>query len=75
MRNKELIQKNIDEKKEIFIGVHPELKKDIIQKKGIKGRPDYITLNKKNYSIPQEMNKKNITLEEAIEIIKKSQKK
>ena len=32
----ELIQKNIDEKKEIFIGVHPELKKDIIQKRALR---------------------------------------
>ncbi len=71
----ELIQKNIDEKKETSIGVHPESKKDIIQKKGIKGRPDYITFNKKNYSIPKEMNEKIITLEEALNIIEKNTKK
>ena len=32
----ELIQKNIDEKKEIIIGTHPDSNEHIIQKKGIK---------------------------------------
>jgi DNA topoisomerase-1 len=67
----ELIQKNIDEKKEIVIGLHPETKKDIIQKKGIKGRPDYLSCNKKNYSIPKDFSDKKITLEIALGIMAK----
>ena len=70
----ELIQKNIDENKENLIGIHPESKKKIIQKKGIKGRPDYISYNKKNYSISKEMNEKKITLEIALELIGKGKK-
>jgi len=67
----ELIQKNIDEKKEIVVGLHPETKKDIIQKKGIKGRPDYLSCNKKNYSIPKDLLGQKITLEIALEIMTK----
>ena len=43
----ELIKKNLDEKKEIIVGLHPETKKNIIQKKGIKGRSDYLSYNKR----------------------------
>ncbi len=65
----ELIQKNLDEKKEIIVGVHPETKKDVVQKKGIKGRSDYLSYNKKNYSIPKDMNVEKLSLEKALEII------
>ena len=70
----ELIQKNLDEKKEIIIGLHPETKKNIVQKKGIKGRPDYLSYNKKNYSLSDGLDKSAITLEKAIEIIEQSKK-
>ena len=49
--------------------MHPESKKEIIRKKGIKNRPDYLTHNKKNYSIPKEFDEKEITLEDAMRII------
>ena len=65
----ELIEKNISQRKEIKIGKHPESKKEIIRKKGIKNRPDYISHNKKNYSIPKEFDEKELTLEDAIRII------
>ena len=55
--------------KEIEIGLEPNTKKKIILKKGIKGRPDYISFNKKNYSLSKEMNEKKVSLEEALEII------
>ncbi len=70
----ELIQKNLDEKKEVIVGTHPETKKDIIQKKGIKGRPDYLSYNKKNYSLTRDINEEKITLEKALEIINKNSK-
>ena len=70
----ELIQKNLDEKKEIIIGLHPETKKNIVQKKGIKGRPDYLSYNKKNYSLSDGLDKSAVTLEKAIEIIEQSKK-
>ena len=44
-------------------------KKEIIQKKGIKGRPDYLSYNKKNYSIPNEFEGKEISLEISLKII------
>ncbi len=65
----ELIEKNINQRKETKIGMHPESKKEIIRKKGIKNRPDYLTHNKKNYSIPKEFDEKEITLEDAMRII------
>ncbi len=65
----ELIQKSIDQNKEIIIGINPETKKEIIQKKGIKGRPDYLSYNKKNYSIPNEFEGKEISLEISLKII------
>ena len=65
----ELIQKKLDDDRELIIGVHPESKKDIIQKKGFKGRPDYLSHNKKNYSLSKEFEGKKISLEQAIEII------
>ena len=43
----ELIQKNIDEKKEIIIGTHPDSNEQIIQKKRIKGRSDYLSTKKR----------------------------
>ena len=71
----ELIQKYLEEKKEIIIGIHPETKKDIVQKKGIKGRPDYLSYNKKNYSIPKDYEIKKLSLNDAMEIINKNIKK
>ena len=65
----ELIDKNIKSKQDILIGEHPSTKKKIIQKKGIKGRSDYISYNKKNFSIKDEMKDKKISLEEALKII------
>ena len=67
----ELIQKNIDLNREIVIGTHPESKKEILQKKGIKGRPDYLSYKKKNYSIPKDFSDKKVSLEIALEIIEK----
>ncbi len=71
----ELIQRNIDEKKEIIVGIHPETKEKIIQKKGIKGRPDYLSHKKKNYSIPKDISEKKISLEIALDIMNKAKKK
>ena len=71
----ELIQKNIDEKKEIVIGIHPETKEEIIQKKGVKGRPDYLSHKKKNYSIPKDISEKKISIEMALSIINKIKNK
>ena len=72
----ELIEENLKLKKEIEIGTHPDSKKLIIQKKGIKGRPDYLSYNKKNYSIPKELNDKEISLQDALKVIdEKVQKK
>ena len=65
----ELIDKNIQTKQDIHIGEHPSTKKKIIQKKGIKGRPDYLSYNKKNFSITDDMKEKKLSLEEAINII------
>ena len=65
----ELIDKNVKSKQDILIGEHPSTKKKIIQKKGIKGRPDYISYNKKNFSIKDDMKEKKISLEEALKII------
>ena len=60
-----------DQNKEVLIGIHPKSKKEILQKKGIKGRPDYLSCNKKNYSIPNDFTDKKINLEKAVEIIEK----
>ena len=65
----ELIEENLKLKKEIEIGMHPDSKKLIIQKKGIKGRPDYLSYNKKNYSIPKELTDKKISLQDALKVI------
>ena len=46
------------ETKEELIGIHPETKNKIIKKKGIKGRSDYISYNKKNYPLPKEFDNK-----------------
>ena len=70
----ELIQKNIDEKKEIIIGTHPDSNEHIIQKKGIKGRSDYLSYKKKNFPIPKDLKDRKISLEEALEIINKAKK-
>jgi len=63
--------------KEELIGVHPETNSKIIKKKGIKGRSDYISHNKKNYPLSKEFEGKTISVEDAIKIIneKKSTKK
>ena len=73
----ELINKKIMETKEELIGIHPETKNKIIKKKGIKGRSDYISYNKKNYPLPKEFDNKVISLDDAIKMIneKKNKKK
>ena len=71
----ELIQKNIEQNKELVIGKHPETNKEILKKKGIKGRPDYISHSKKNYPIPNDLSNKKISLEIALEIINNAKKK
>ena len=73
----ELIDKKMLEIKEILIGNHPVTKQKIIKKKGIKGRSDYISYNKKNYPIPKDFNDKDLSLDQAIKIIdeKKVKKK
>ena len=65
----ELIDKNIKSNQDIIIGEHPTTKKKIIQKKGIKGRPDYLSYNKKNFSITDDIKDKKISLDEALKII------
>ena len=65
----ELIDKKILETKEELIGIHPETKNKIIKKKGIKGRSDYISHNKKNYPLPKEFEGKTMSVEDAIKII------
>lgn len=73
----ELIDKKLLETKEYLLGNHPETKHKIIKKKGIKGRSDYISYNKKNYPIPIDLNDKDLSLDQAINIIneKKDKKK
>ena len=65
----ELIDKKMLEIKEILIGNHPVTKQKIIKKKGIKGRSDYISYNKKNYPIPKDLSDKDLSLDQAIKII------
>ena len=71
----ELIEKNASEKKEVIVGEHPETKMKILRKKGIKGRSDYISYNKKNYPIPSELNEKKLTVSDATKIIDEKKKK
>ena len=73
----ELIAKKASEKREILVGEHPETKSKSFKKKGIKGRSDYLSYNKKNYPIPQEFGEKTITISDAVKIIdeKKRQRK
>ncbi len=71
----ELIEKNIQEKKEIIIGKYPETDIEIIKKKGIKGRSDYISFKRKNFSIPREFSEKDLSLDDAIKIIDEKNKK
>ena len=65
----ELIDLHLKSKEEIVIGEHPATQKKIIKKKGIKGRPDYLSYNKKNYSIPTDLKTTKITITEALKII------
>ena len=74
----ELIQKKISEQKEVIVGQHPETNLKILKKKGIKGRSDYLSYNKKNYPIPSELSEKKLTISDAVKIIdekKKTKKK
>ena len=74
----ELIQKKTSEQKEVIVGQHPETNLKIFKKKGIKGRSDYLSYNKKNYSIPSELSEKKLTVSDAVKIIdekKKTKKK
>ena len=70
----ELIQKYLEERKEIVVGIHPESKKEIIKKKGIKGRPDYLSFDKKNYSIPKDFEDSDLSIEDALNIIDRNSK-
>ena len=70
----ELIQKKMSEQKEIIVGQHPETNLKITKKKGIKGRSDYLSYNKKNYSIPPELSEKNLTISDAVKIIDEKKK-
>ena len=63
------------DKKEINVGEHPETKLKIIRKKGIKGRSDYLSYNKKNYSIPKDLEDKDLRLLDALKIIDEKKKK
>ncbi len=71
----ELIQKQMLDKKELNVGEHPETKLKIIRKKGIKGRPDYLSYNKKNYSIPNDLEDTELSLIDALKIIDEKKKK
>ena len=71
----ELIEKNASEKREVIVGEHPETKMKILRKKGIKGRSDYLSYNKKNYPIPSELNEKKLTVSDATKIIDEKNKK
>ncbi len=71
----ELINEKIKEKKEILVGIEPSSKKQIIIKKGIKGRSDYISFNKKNYSLPENLKPDEISIEIALKIIDEKKKK
>ena len=71
----ELLQKQALERKETIIGEHPDTKTKIIRKKGIKGRPDYLSYNKKNFSIPLDLSENEITLDDAVKIINEKKKK
>ena len=42
------------EQKEVIVGQHPETNLKISKKKGIKGRSDYLSFKRKNFSIPKE---------------------
>ena len=70
----ELIEESASKKREIVVGEHPETKMKILRKKGIKGRSDYLSYNKKNYSIPPELNEKKLTVSDATKIIDEKKK-
>ena len=70
----ELIEESASKKREILVGEHPETKMKILRKKGIKGRSDYLSYNKKNYSIPPELNEKKLTVSDATKIIDEKKK-
>ena len=54
----ELIEKNIQEKKEIIVGKYPETDINIIKKKGIKGRSDYLSFKRKTFQFLKNFQKK-----------------
>ena len=68
------IEESASKKREIVVGEHPETKMKILRKKGIKGRSDYLSYNKKNYSIPPELNEKKLTVSDATKIIDEKKK-
>ena len=70
----DIIDKKIEETKEDLIGIHPETKVKIIKKRGIKGRSDYLSYNKKNYPIPTELNEKKLSISDAVKIIDEKEK-
>ena len=74
-RSVELINQKLKETKEILVGVDPLSKKQIIIKKGIKGRSDYIIFEKKNYSLPENLKTEEVSIEIALKIIDEKKKK
>ena len=70
----ELIEKKASEQKEVIVGEHPETNLKISKKKGIKGRSDYLSYNKKNYPIPSELSEKTLALSDALKIIDEKKK-
>ena len=70
----ELIQKNIDERKE-FYRIHPELKKDIIQKKELRADQTIFLLIKRITLFLKNMDEKKCHLEDAIKILNNKLKK
>ena len=74
-RSVELIDQKIKETKEILVGVEPLSKKQIIIKKGIKGRSDYIIFEKKNYGLPENLKPEEVSIEIALKIIDEKKKR
>ena len=69
----ELINQKALMTKEIIVGIDPDSNKKIVLKKGIKGRPDYLSINKKNYSLPSELKEKNVSLERHSKLLMKKE--
>ena len=63
----ELIQKNIEQNKELVIGKHPETNEgDYFKKKGLKEDQTTSLTVKKNFPIPNDLSNKKISLERGV---------